>query len=46
MACEHKRIQSVNCVLYCLDCGAQLPPDFNQPQGEKPKKTKKGAKAK
>ena len=44
MACEHKRIQSVNCVLYCLDCGAQLPPEFNAP---KPKKTaKKGAKAK
>ena len=25
MACEHKRIMSRNCVLYCADCGAELP---------------------
>lgn len=25
MACEHKRIMSRNCVLYCADCGAMLP---------------------
>lgn len=25
MACEHKRIKSVNCVLFCADCGAKLP---------------------
>lgn len=28
MTCEHKRIKSVNCVLFCMDCGAQLPADF------------------
>lgn len=28
MACEHKRIKSVNCVLYCMDCGEQLPEGF------------------
>ena len=26
--CLHKRIQSVNCVISCLDCGAKLPSDF------------------
>ena len=25
MACEHKRIMSRNCVLYCADCGVMLP---------------------
>ena len=24
MACEHKRLKCVNCVLYCADCGARL----------------------
>ena len=24
MACEHKHIKSVNCELFCLDCGAKL----------------------
>lgn len=24
MACEHKRIMSRNCELFCLDCGAKL----------------------
>lgn len=24
MGCEHKRIMSRNCVLYCMDCGARL----------------------
>ena len=28
MACEHKRIKSVNCVLFCMDCGEQLPEGF------------------
>ena len=27
MECEHKRIKSVNCALYCMDCGKELPPD-------------------
>lgn len=26
--CKHDRIKSVNCVLYCMDCGAVLPADF------------------
>lgn len=25
MFCEHKRLKSVNCVLYCADCGEQMP---------------------
>lgn len=24
MACGHKRLKSVNCVLYCMDCGARV----------------------
>ena len=28
MACEHKRIQSVNCVVSCVDCGEILPIDY------------------
>ena len=41
MACEHKQIKSVNCVLYCCECGAVLPPDAlrtgnNPPAEEKP----------
>ena len=47
--CDHKRIKSVNCVLYCIDCGAQLPPEFNAPapkQEDKPKKTKKRSESK
>ena len=24
MACGHKRLKSVNCVLFCMDCGAKL----------------------
>lgn len=52
MACEHKNIKSVNCVLYCIDCGERLPDDFNKPAQlkeekaeTKPKKKKGGAKA-
>ena len=25
MVCEHKKIKSVNCVLYCAECGCKLP---------------------
>ena len=25
MVCEHKTIKSVNCVLYCAECGLKLP---------------------
>lgn len=28
MACNHEQIMSVNCVLYCVKCGAELPKDF------------------
>ena len=24
MACEHKRLKSVNCVIMCADCGAKV----------------------
>lgn len=27
MNCTHTRIKSVNCRLYCIDCGAELPPE-------------------
>lgn len=29
MACEHKRIKSVNCEKFCIDCGEKLPADYN-----------------
>lgn len=28
MACQHERIKSVNCVIFCDICGAQLPIDY------------------
>ena len=28
MSCEHKRIMSVNCVIYCAECGEKLPVDY------------------
>ena len=28
MKCLHKRVKSVNCMLFCMDCGESLPPDF------------------
>lgn len=28
MSCEHKRLKSVNCVIYCADCGKILPVDY------------------
>ena len=28
MACEHKRLKSVNCVIMCADCGAVLPAQY------------------
>lgn len=40
MACEHKRIMSRNCVLYCMDCGAKIDP----PKPEEKKPVKKPAK--
>lgn len=28
MACKHERIKSVNCVLFCIDCGEKLPQGY------------------
>ena len=28
MACEHKKIKSVNCVISCMECGEILPIDY------------------
>lgn len=36
MACDHKRVKSVNCVLYCMDCGAKV--DAPKPGEKKPVK--------
>ena len=48
MNCVHKRIKSVNCVLYCMECGAELPPDFltkpKQEAAEEPKTDKSAPK--
>ena len=49
MACQHERIKSVNCVIYCADCGEKLPIDYlvgkdkirEQAEPEKPQETKK-----
>lgn len=56
MACEHKRIKSVNCVLYCMDCGAKLEggrplsftakPEPPSPEGEGKRKPRRTAKKK
>ena len=26
--CDHKRLKTVNCRLFCLECGAELPLEF------------------
>ena len=28
MACTHERIKSVNCEIFCMECGAKLPIDY------------------
>ena len=28
MECRHERIKSVNCEIFCVDCGAKLPIDY------------------
>lgn len=28
MACTHERIKSVNCEIFCMDCGAKLSIDY------------------
>lgn len=36
MECEHKKIKSVNCELFCMFCGEKLPADFLTAKAEKP----------
>ena len=38
MQCEHKRIKSVNCRYFCIDCGEELPESvvFAQKPGKNP----------
>lgn len=47
MACQHSKIRSVNCALYCLECGARLPDNWltrgNVQREEKPAETLKKA---
>ena len=38
MQCDHPRIKSVDCVLFCCDCGAILPPEWNRPSTNPPPK--------
>jgi len=42
MACTHERIKSVNCVLFCDICGAELPAgwftDHSAPEAAEPAK--------
>jgi hypothetical protein len=46
MACEHKRIMSRNCELFCLDCGAKLDKAPEpEPVKKSVKRTAKKAKA-
>lgn len=35
MACKHKRLKSVNCVLYCMDCEAKIE---QRPEPKEPEK--------
>ena len=43
MGCEHKRVKSVNCVIFCMDCGAKLE---KKPEPEEKKPAKRTAKKK
>ena len=48
MDCEHKRVKSVNCVIYCMDCGKVIPVEtlareLEKPAMTRPKRTKKKA---
>lgn len=48
MACEHKRIKSVNCVIFCMDCGAKLDkaPVYKTERGEPAEKPRRRTKKK
>jgi hypothetical protein len=43
VACEHKRLKSVNCVLYCMDCGEKIEqrPEPKEPEKKPAKRTAK-----
>lgn len=47
MDCKHEKIMSVNCALFCCDCGAELPADFlrnkHAPKAETPATPEKTA---
>ena len=38
MECKHERIKSVNCKLFCMDCGAEMPTEalLNPQAGKNP----------
>lgn len=54
MTCEHKRLKSVNCVIYCADCGVRMEgatphlpaAQAPSPQGEGKEKLKRARKKK
>ena len=47
MACNHERIKSVNCVIYCDICGEKLPVDYlagkSRIEAQKPAETPENA---
>ena len=45
MACEHKRLISVNGEVRCMDCGVILPQEILTPKQDEPKK-KRGKRGK
>lgn len=46
MECKHPRIKSVNCVIFCCECGAILPAEWNKPPDPKAAEMPKAAKRK
>ena len=38
MACEHKHIKSVNCELFCMDCGAKIDAPKSEEKKPEPKR--------
>ncbi len=45
MGCEHKRVKSVNCVIFCMDCGAKLDKAPEPEKKQVKRTTKKKAEA-
>ena len=39
--CDHKNLKTVNCRLFCMDCGVELPIEFLTKKPEKKKKKEK-----